>query len=67
MLEMNSSLNGARIAKLADKLALIRHELTIDLDEERFIKSLAIFNRSHEHVYGHILKEAAELGLKFKP
>jgi hypothetical protein len=63
---MNSYLNGAHIAKLADKLALIRHELTIDLDEERFIRCLAIFNRSHEHVYGHILKEGAELGLKFK-
>lgn len=65
ILDLNATLNLAYIARENEQLVLIRNDFTEDINEEDFIRTLVIFHRTHEYVYGYILKEAQKLGLKF--
>ena len=65
ILTLNATLNFAYIAIENDQVVLIRNDFTEDINEHTFIRALAFFHRTHEYVYGYLLKEAQKLGVKF--
>ncbi|MGB0385126.1 MAG: hypothetical protein ACPGWR_09910 [Ardenticatenaceae bacterium] len=63
LLDINSKLNGAYIARQEKRLILVRNEFTEDINEESLLRDLAVFHRTHEYIYDTMLKKAQELNL----
>lgn len=66
ILRLNSELNGVKIAKIENKLFLIREEVADDCNYSTFKRNISIFHRVHEYVYPQLMRKAFELKLRFK-
>ena len=66
LLSINAALNGAYIARQGDTLILLRNEFSKDINEDNLIRSLQIFNATHEYLYDKVIKNAGDLNLKIK-
>ena len=63
LLDLNSKLNGAYIARQEKRLILVRNEFAEDINGESLLRDLAVFHRTHEYLYDTVLKKAQELNL----
>jgi hypothetical protein len=65
ILEYNSRLNGVHIALDEGRFILVRDDYSEDIafDQGNLYRSLNIFHKAHESVYGNILQMAESLGV----